>query len=246
MMSTGAILARSAQTLACFLIALTLGLGFSGVAQAQTGPQPALNDAAKAMVDGTWEFSNADRDKRCTVTFRTNPSTSGMKLEFDRDCATQFPFIKEIAGWTLTDNDFLRLLDAKGKSVLEFSEVETGMYEAPRPGEGILFIQTVAAIGPPPKEASALVGDWVVMRSDGRRVCTLTLVNAAAGQDLALRIKPGCDAFVTRFAPTAWQMDRGELLLKNARNQTWRFAEGEDAVWQRVPEGAEPIMLTRP
>jgi hypothetical protein len=51
---------------------------------------------------------------------------------------------------------------------------------------------------------------------------------------------------VTRFAPTAWQMDRGELLLKNARGQTWRFEESDAATWSRVPETAEPLLLVRP
>jgi hypothetical protein len=169
-----------------------------------------------------------------------------MKIEFDKACAEAFSFIKEIAGWSIAENDFLRLLDAKGKSLLEFSEVETGMYEAPRPGEGILFIQAAAALGPPPKEAEQMIGDWGVVRRAGNPICTLTLANTAAGPDLALKLKPGCDAFVTRFAPTAWQMDRGELLLKNARGQTWRFEESDAATWNRVPETAEPLLLVRP
>jgi hypothetical protein len=225
--------------------ALLIALGAAGfVASAQA--QAPLSDGAKAMASGSWEFSNADRDKRCTVVFKTDPATVGMRLEFDKACAGAFPFIKEIVGWTLTENDFLRLLDAKGQSLLEFSEVETGMYEAPRPGEGILFIQASASIGPPPKEADQMLGDWSIVRGAGKPICTLTLANTPAGSDLALKLKPGCDAFVTRFAPTAWQMDRGELVLKNARNQTWRFEEGDASTWQRVPESPDPVLLVRP
>jgi hypothetical protein len=214
------------------------------VAPAQA--QAPVSDAAKAMATGSWEFSNADRDKRCMIVFKTAPAAAGMKLEFDKACAEAFSFIKEIAGWSIAENDFLRLLDAKGKSLLEFSEVETGMYEAPRPGEGILFIQAAAALGPPPKEAEQMTGDWGVVRGAGKPICTVTLANTAAGPDLALKLKPGCDAFVTRFAPAAWQMDRGELLLKNARGQTWRFEESDAATWSRVPETAEPLLLVRP
>jgi len=207
--------------------------------------QAPLSDDAKAMAEGTWEFSNADRDKRCMVTFRTDPATTGLRLEFDRGCAGQFPFIKEIVGWSRAQNDFLRLLDAKGQSVLEFSEVESRIFEAPRPGEGILFIQASTAVGPPPKEASEMFGDWALQRA-GKAICTMTLANTAVGDDFyTLRLKPGCDALVTRFAPTAWQMDRGELVLRNARNQSWRFAEGDEAAWQRVPEGPQPLTLVR-
>ncbi len=209
--------------------------------------QPQLSDEVKAMADGTWEFSNADRDKRCMLTFRTDLAAAGMRLEFDRGCAGQFSFVKEIVGWSLGQNDFLRLLDAKGQSVLEFSEVESRIYEAPRPGEGILFIQASTAVGPPPKEASEMLGDWALSRAGGKTICTFTLANTPAGEDFyALKLKPGCDALVTRFAPTAWQMDRGELVLKNARSQTWRFSEGDNAVWQRVPEGPQPLTLARP
>jgi hypothetical protein len=225
---------------------LICALGLIG-AIAGAHAQATLSDEVKAMAEGTWEFSNADRDKRCMLTFRTDAAAAGMRLEFDKGCAALFPFIKEIAGWSLTQNDFLRLLDAKGQSVLDFSEVESRIYEAPRPGEGILFIQASTAVGPPPKEADVMFGDWALMRGGGgKAICTMTLANTPAGDDyFALKLKPGCDAQVTRFAPNAWQMDRGELVLKNARNQTWRFAEGDGSAWQRVPEGPQPLTLVR-
>jgi hypothetical protein len=46
--------------------------------------QAPISDEAKAMAEGTWEFSNADRDKRCMLTFRTDPAAAGMRLEFER------------------------------------------------------------------------------------------------------------------------------------------------------------------
>ena len=228
-----------AEALLAFVAAFALVLA---PAAAQ---QSVLGDSAQALI-GSWEFSNADRDKRCTLTFRTDAAATGMRLEFDRGCAALFPFIKEIVGWSRGQNDFLRLLDAKGQSVLEFSEVESRIYEAPRPGEGILFIQASTAVGPPPKEADQMFGDWALARA-GKSICGMTLANTPAGDDFyALKLKPGCDQLVTRFAPTAWQMDRGELVLKNARGTTWRFAEGENAAWTRVPEGPQPLTLARP
>ena len=56
---------------------------------------PGPSDAAKAMV-GTWEFTNADRDKSCTITLRADPAAVGMRAEFDRGCAAKFPFISEV------------------------------------------------------------------------------------------------------------------------------------------------------
>src|SRR5512141_2311440 len=101
----------------------------SAVAQA---PSP-LNDAAKAVL-GPWDFSNADRDRRCTLTLKGDTTPGGLKIEFDKACVAAFTFLKDVVAWSIAENDFLRLLDAKGKPVLEFSQVEDGMYEAPRPG----------------------------------------------------------------------------------------------------------------
>jgi hypothetical protein len=208
--------------------------------------QPAVNEAAQAMV-GNWEFSNADRDKRCAITFRAEPASHGMKLVFDPGCAALFPFIQEIVGWSIAPNDFLRLIDTKGRPVLEFSELEVGLFEAPRPGEGILFIQNAAAAGPAPRTTEQMIGDWSLVHGDDKPICTVTLLANPAGQDFALRVKPGCDPYIVRFAPRAWAMDRSELLLKGARDGVWRFSEGESpASWQRVPEGPEPLLLVRP
>jgi hypothetical protein len=211
---------------------------------ASTGEVAAQSEAAKALA-GTWEFSNADRDRICTLTFRTERGPGGMRVEFDRNCANLYPFVRDIVAWSLGDNDFLRLLDAQGKPVLDFSEVESGVYEAPRPGEGILFIQNPGAAGPAPRTAEQVAGDWNVTRGAGTPICGLTLSNTPAGPDLALRVRPPCDPLVTRFAPTAWQIDRGEIVLKNARGQAWRFEESDETTWRRIPETADPVLLRR-
>ena len=97
---------------------------------------------------GTWEFSNADRDKTCTVTFKSDRSAVGYKLEFDPNCGNLFPLVRDIAGWKYPEDDLLYLLDAQGKSLVEFSEVEDGIFEAPTPGLGVLFLQNPAAAAP--------------------------------------------------------------------------------------------------
>jgi hypothetical protein len=221
-------------------IAVLSALGLDAAA-AQT---PLLNDAAKAVV-GAWEFSNADRDRRCAITLKSEAAAGSLKLELDRGCAGVFPFMKDVAGWTLAENDFLRLVDAKGKAILEFSQVEDGMYEAPRPGEGILFLQTAASVNAPKATADQMVGDWKIVRGS-QQLCVLTLSNTPAREDsFALRLKPNCDFLVTRFGPSTWEMDRGELVLKNTRDQTWRFETSDAKTWQRVPESANPIQMVR-
>ncbi|MGA2568383.1 MAG: AprI/Inh family metalloprotease inhibitor [Pseudolabrys sp.] len=223
------------------LIALAL-LGMTGAALAQS--PAALGDSAKAVI-GTWEFSNADRDKVCTATFKSDPTPVGFKVEFDKNCGNLFPLVNDIVGWKFPDNDLLYLLDAGGKALVEFSEVEDGIYEAPTPGVGVLFLQNAAAAAPPPKPPEQVAGDWTIVRGNGAPLCRLTLATAAAQDGMALTVKPGCDAAIARLNLTLWRIDRDELMLVPARGNPWRFEEVDTKTWRRVPESADSIMLVR-
>jgi hypothetical protein len=213
-------------------------------AQAPAAPAAALGDSAKALV-GTWEFSNADRDKICQATFKTDVTKVGFRVEFDKGCADLFPIVNDIAGWTFPDNDLLRLFDAQGKTLVEFSEVEDGIYEAPTPGLGVLFLQNAASAGPPPKPAEQVAGEWTLLRK-GAPVCGLTLAATPAKDGLALTVKPGCDAALARLNFTQWRLDRDELMLVPSRGNPWRFEEGDNGNWSRVPESADQYTLVKP
>ena len=65
--------------------------------EAPAAPETAAPAAPRSMA-GSWEFSNADREKTCTITFRNDNAKVGKRVEFDPGCAKLFPFISEIAG----------------------------------------------------------------------------------------------------------------------------------------------------
>ena len=67
------------------LIAVALG---GGHAQAQ--PAPAVLDAAKELVGG-WELSNADHDRRCTITLSTDTAPGGFRLALDPPAGAHEP-----------------------------------------------------------------------------------------------------------------------------------------------------------
>ncbi len=99
----------------------------------------AQSDAAKALA-GPWEISNADHDKICAVTLRAEPTSGGLKFDFDRAaCGTNFPPLKEAAAWDLIGDNVVRVVGAKGKVLYEFTEVEAGTYEfaAARPAADV-------------------------------------------------------------------------------------------------------------
>ena len=223
-----------------FIVLATLCLSSAALAQAPA----TLGDSAKEIL-GNWEFSNAGHDKTCTATFKRDPTAVGFKVEFDANCANLFPLVRDIAGWVFPDNDLLRLLDAQGKSLVEFSEVEDGIYEAPTPGIGVLFLQAAGAAGaPPPRAPEQVAGNWAVARGNAL-LCALTLTPNAVKDGFALTVQPGCDATIARLSFAQWRMDRGELVLVPARGNPWRFEEIDNGNWRRLPESANPILLVR-
>jgi hypothetical protein len=219
----------------------------AAVAASQASAQRAItsNETFKTMI-GKWEISNADRDRTCYLTFKADPNGALFKVDLDKACAAQMPELKDVIGWTIGGLDLVKLMDGKGKPLFEFSEVESGIFEAQRPGEGIFFMQNAATAAAVSVSLDQMAGDWSVVRGSGKTVCTITLTNAAAGDDaFALRLKPGCEAFVTGFGPAAWYLDRGELVLKSKAGRFWRFEANNPTNWQRVPESREPINLVR-
>jgi hypothetical protein len=202
-----------------------------------------LSDAASAMV-GAWEFSNADHDKICRFVFRSDEVANGYKLDIDKNCPAVFSATHDLVAWTVDNYGSLRLLDGAGKAAIELSKAEDGIYDGFDPVQGRYVLQSAAAA--PVRSAEDMIGDWGIARGTGKPICTLSLGLTPAGADaMAVKIKPGCDAGVIRFAPTAWRMDQGELIVLSSRGQNWRFEENDANTWQRVPEGTDPMLLVR-
>lgn len=227
------------------LISFVVAASIGGGALAQDAGAPS---SAGAMA-GAWEFSNADHDKVCRFIFRTDaagPGASGYRLDIDRNCPNIFPSTRDIVAWAVDDDGALRLIDAHDNVVIELTEAESGIYDGFQPGEGRYVLQSAAAAPMAARTAADMVGDWAIARGTRKPVCLLTLADHSAGADnLTLKVKPGCDSLVTRFAPASWRLDQGDLVLFSARGQTWRFEENDANTWQRVPETPDPILLLR-
>jgi Protease inhibitor Inh len=205
---------------------------------------PAPSDAAKAMV-GAWEISNAARDKTCPVIFSLDAGEGGFRLELDPGCRAAFPSLKELAVWALGPNDSVRLFDSKGVVILDFSEVESHMYEAERKGEGLFFMRTQDAVKAATISPEQLYGDWTLLQEFEKPLCKLTLSNTSAGgESYKIIVKTGCVASIASFAPSTWRLDNDELLLSGSTG-TWRFAESDTTTWERIPPSTDPLLLMR-
>jgi hypothetical protein len=196
---------------------------------------------------GQWELSTAGRDKTCVVTLKGDSGPQGLKLDLDKGCGDSLPFTKSIVAWSVKGLDIVRLQDAAGQSVIDVTEVESGIFEGLRQGEGVYLLQNLAAARALSKSADQLIGDWAMVRGSGKSICGLTLTNTetATPENFAVYLKPRCDPLVSAFAPTVWRIERGELLLLSAKGEIWRFEADDNAQWRRVPDSADPLILTR-
>jgi hypothetical protein len=199
----------------------------------------------KSMV-GQWELSTTERSKTCVVTLQPDTTPQGLKLELEPNCAAALPFTKDITGWNVKGLDIVRLQDAAGEAVLDFTEVEAGILEGVRPGEGVYILQNLAAARSLAKSMDQMIGDWSMVRGNGNVVCGLTLTNNDAGHDnFQVFLKPKCDPGIASFAPSQWRLERGQIMLMSDRGETWRFEADDNAQWRLVPDAADPLIMLR-
>jgi Protease inhibitor Inh len=230
---------RSARA-GVMLAALVASMASASPARAQ--------DAATLKKDmvGQWELSTTERNKTCVVTLKGDSSPQGLKLELEPGCAAALPFTKDIAAWNIKGLDIVRLQDATGQPVIDFTEVESGIFEGMRTGEGIYILQNLVAARSLAKSMDQMIGDWAMVRGNGQPICGLTLTNTEATPDnFEVFLKPRCDPAVAAFAPAVWRLERGELLLMSKSGEAWRFEADDNAQWRRVPDSADPLIMVR-
>jgi Protease inhibitor Inh len=202
--------------------------------------------ALKKGMIGQWELSTTERSKTCVVTLKNDSTPQGLKLELEPGCAAALPFTKDITAWNVKGLDIVRLQDAAGQTVIDFTEVESGIFEGLRQGEGIYILQNLAAARSLAKSMDQMIGDWAMVRGNGRPICGLTLTNTEATPDnFQVFLKPRCDPAVAAFAPTVWRLEHGELLLMSQNGEVWRFEADDNAQWRRVPDSADPLIMLR-
>ncbi|MBR0931913.1 AprI/Inh family metalloprotease inhibitor [Bradyrhizobium jicamae] len=221
------------------LVLLLAGLVAPAVAQDVT--------TLKKDMIGQWELATTDRSKTCVVTMKGDTTPQGLRLELEPACATALPFTKDIVGWSIKGlGDIVRLQDAAGEAVIDFTEVETGIFEGLRTNEGVYILQNLAAARSLAKSMDQMIGDWSMVRGNGQAICGLTLTNTDAGNDnFQVFLKPKCDPAVAAFNPTSWRLEHGQIILMSTKGETWQFEADDNAQWRRVPDSADPLILLR-
>jgi hypothetical protein len=229
-------------------------LSFAFALAALLAPMPMgslarAQDAAglKKEMIGQWELATTERSKTCVVTMKPDTAPQGLKLELEPGCAAALPFTKDIKAWSVKGLDIVRLQDGAGESVIDFTEVETGIFEGVRTNEGVYILQNLAAARSLAKSMDQMIGDWAMVRGNsGNTICGLTLTNNDAGNDnFQVFLKPKCDPAVATFAPSQWRLERGQIMLMSDRGESWRFEADDNAQWRLVPDSADPLIMLR-
>src|SRR5215472_1674505 len=200
----------------------------------------------KKNMIGQWELSTTDRSKTCVVTLKPDSTPQGLKLELEPNCPAALPFTKDITGWNIKGLDIVRLQDSAGEAVVDFTEVEAGILEGVRSGEGVYILQNLAAARSLAKSMDQMIGDWAMVRGNGNVICGLVLTNNDAGNDnFQVFLKPKCDPTVAAFALKQWRLERGQIMLMSDKGETWRFEADDNAQWRLVPDSADPLIMLR-
>lgn len=209
-------------------------------------PAARAQDALKKDMIGQWELATTERGKTCVVTLKNDATPQGLKLELEPGCAKALPFTKDIVAWNVKGLDIVRLQDAAGQPVIDFTEVESGIFEGLRSGEGVYILQNLAAARSLAKSMDQMIGDWSMVRGNGRPVCGLTLTNTeATGDNFQVFLKPKCDPLVATFAPVEWRLERGQMILLSKSGESWQFEADDNAQWRKVPDTADPLIMLR-
>ena len=169
-----------------------------------SGSAASAQDAPTLKKDmiGQWELSTTERSKTCVVTLKGDPrrkvSSSSLSRLARRRCRS--PRIFRPGASRVCD--IVRLQNAAGQPVIDFTEVESGIFEGRRKGEGIYILQNLAAARSLTKSMDQMIGDWAFVRGNGQAICGVTLTNTEVPPDnFQAFLKPKCDPAIASFKP---------------------------------------------
>lgn len=232
------------------LLILAFALAGPSMAQApEPEPQihPSIPDAKQLAAD--YQLQSALGDRKCDIALDAKASGPGHALVFDRAvCLPLFRFLSDTVAWLPGIAGSILFVNTSKRVVSEFTEGVGGQYEALLEGDGVYFLTNTQFVEPSDvTRFSDAVGEWNLSRPDGPAICSLTLTDESAGDDLfKVRLKAGCDPAIVRFSPAKWYLDRGDIILLSAKDDRMRFGRQPEGNWAKIPEMPRPLVLSRP
>ena len=249
------------------LIAVAAGLSAVTLANAQPAQRPAQIPPAVVQLAGAWELSAAGGNRKCRLTLRSNETRGGRVLGFPATCRRSLTVLGRVAAWSVSDDGFIRLLDAEGKSVLSFEDDAPALklkasadgvdYQMDSLGRPRRFVTRTAAAPAaprvpfdparaPPRES--IPGLYGMFRYGGQEVCRISLgTNPGAADGRFLTDYPTrCrDKGLQVFDAVAWRYSGGKVHLIARRGHEMTMVSTGDGEWQKDPPGGSELILRR-
>ncbi len=199
--------------------ALALVLAAGAAAQEDTGGSQAM----AADLAGDWQIVPVDGSPACPVTFTLAPARGGWQARAGALCATYAPAAAKAAAWTFEDG--MRLLDAKGATLMRFEEDETALPASPSLAAPQFYL--IPAI--PGFERLRQPGEWEgpwQLTASGQRPCILQFgppANLAAPQEGGrVTVRKCRNKALARM--NRWSMEGMRLLLAGPGDAQIAFA----------------------
>ncbi len=174
--------------------------------EATAGIDPVIEGMA-----GPFMFAQGSGGPECRVELSTEAVIHAFAIIIPDTCIADFPLLAEIAGWTMLEDGTLRLTDALGKGIQDFTETESGLFlSGEPPGYSMVnvdesdFAETQPVGSFPEKHAGAYVLSQAEAPDLAR--CEVNLLLEAGGEDWYLvSVDPSCPTELLRFEIIGWR-----------------------------------------
>lgn len=200
-----------------------------------------------------YALTSADETRKCLLTLNPIPAPPGLQVAFDANqCRPLFGFLGEVAAWQPGVAGAILLVASDSRVVAEFTEGVGGVYEAIRENDAVYFLANLQYVDPTPGvQIAELFGEWSLAAPGAPPLCRIVLTDeGAANESLVARTLPECDPSIAQLGLSTWQLDRGDVVLRNANGDGLRFERQElgprGGTWAKVPERPRPLLMSRP
>lgn len=251
------------------LFAAVAGFALASPVDAQAQSRPAVVPPSPAVVQlaGAWDLSAQAGARKCKLTLRTNEFRGGRALGFPATCRRALPVLNKVVSWSVSDDGFIRLLDADAKPVLAFEDdapalklkasVDGTDYQMDALGRPRRFVARPANTPAPPRIAhdpakapprDTIPGLYGMFRYGGQEVCRISLgtnPGAADGRfltDFPTRCR---EKGLQVFDVVAWRYSGGKVHLIARRGHEMVLVSTSDGEWKKDPPGGSELTLRR-
>ncbi len=257
------VITRLAAQAALVLAALTAG---SPSALAQAPARANAPSAAVTQLQGAWELSSQGGARKCRLTLRTTETKGGRAVGFPGPCRRALPVLNRISAWTVSDDGFVRLMDANGIAVITFADdaaaqkltgsADGAVYEFDSLGRPRRYVARPAGPAAPrvaydPAKAPAketIPGTYGLIRYGGQEACRMSLgtqPGSADGRFLASFPTRCRDKGLQVFDAVAWRYSGGKIHLIARRGHEMTLVPTGEGTWQKDPPGGAELTIRK-